>query len=144
MFYVVRVATKQEKIVTMMIEKRVIANKLPIYSVFFHEPVRGYVFIETDDENAAYEAISGIKHVKGMLQKPMQDEQVIAMFKIEEKPEQEIKIGDTVEIVSGPFKGEKARVISVDKAKDEYTVLPLEAVVSIPVRLKGKSIKIVK
>jgi transcriptional antiterminator NusG len=144
MFFVVRVATKQEKVVALMIEKKIKADNLPVYSVFFHEPVKGYVFIETDDENAAYQAISGIKHVKGILEKPMKDEEILSMFKVESKKEEEIKVGDIIEISAGPFKGERAKVLAIDRAKDEYTVEPLEAIVSIPVRLKGKNIKVIK
>ena len=141
-FYAARVATKQEKIVAMMFEQKVKANGLPIYSILFNENVKGYLFIETDDENAAYSLVSGVKHVKGLLPRPLNAEEIAGMLKFEKPKKAEINVGDIVEIVSGPFKGENARVVSVDKNKDEYTILPLEAVISIPVKLKGKNLRL--
>jgi transcriptional antiterminator NusG len=52
--------------------------------------------------------------------------------------------GDIVEIVSGPFKGEKAKVRSKDEAKEEITVELLEAMVAIPVTIRGDSVRVLK
>lgn len=144
MFYAIRVATRQEKIVALMIKEKAKKNMLPIYSVVFNDVIKGYIFVESEDDKAVLEVIKGIKHVKGIVQKPLQDEEVLRMLKVEEKVEEEIKIGDIIEIISGPFKGEKAKVIGIDKSKNEYTVLPLEALVQIPLRIKGKSLKLSK
>src|SRR5438034_733792 len=43
--------------------------------------------------------------------------------------------GDIVELVAGPFKGEKARVMKIDETKEEITVELFEAMVRIPVTL---------
>jgi transcriptional antiterminator NusG len=51
--------------------------------------------------------------------------------------------GDLVELVNGPFKGEKARVQKIDEAKEEITVELIEAMVPIPVTVKGESIKVI-
>ena len=144
MFYAIRVATKQEKIVSLIIEEKAKKEMLPIYSIIFSENVKGYIFIEAEDDIAVLEAIRGVKHVKGLLQKPLEDEEVLKMLKVEEKVEEEMKVGDIVEIISGPFKGEKAKVTDIDKSKNEYTVIPLEALVQIPLRIKGKNLKVVK
>ena len=141
-FYAARVATKQEKIVALMLEQKAKTNGIAVYSILFNENVKGYIFVETEDENAAYTLLSGVKHVKGMLPKELSFEDVKGMLKFEKPKEAEIGVGDIVEIVSGPFKGEEARVVSLDKNKDEYTILPLEAVISIPVKLKGKNLRL--
>ncbi|RME17933.1 MAG: transcription elongation factor Spt5 [Bdellovibrio sp.] len=143
-FYTARVATKQEKIVAMMLEQKAKVNDIPVFAILYNENVKGYIFIETDNENAAYSLVNGVKHVKGLLPKPLSFEDIAGMVKFEKPKKAEINIGDIVEIVSGPFKGETAKVVSLDKNKDEYTILPLEAVIAIPVRLKGKNLKLSK
>jgi transcriptional antiterminator NusG len=52
--------------------------------------------------------------------------------------------GDLVELVNGPFKGERARVQHIDGNKEEITVELIEAMVPIPVTVKGDSVRIIE
>jgi transcriptional antiterminator NusG len=54
---------------------------------------------------------------------------------------EEINVGDVVEIVRGPFRGMKARVVSIDKSKNTLTVNLLEATFSIPVTIPISYVK---
>jgi transcriptional antiterminator NusG len=49
--------------------------------------------------------------------------------------------GDLIELISGPFKGERARVAKVDESKNQITVELIEAAVPIPVIVGGDDIK---
>ena len=62
---------------------------------------------------------------------------------LESKP-QEVLLnrGDMVEITSGPFKGEKAKVVRIDNDKEELTVELVEVAVPIPVTLKLNTVKV--
>ena len=55
-----------------------------------------------------------------------------------------VNIQDIVELISGPFKGEKARVVRVDLKKEELTIELFEATVPIPVTIRGDSIKVIR
>jgi transcriptional antiterminator NusG len=55
-----------------------------------------------------------------------------------------MEVGDLVEISSGPFKGERARIVQVDKEKEEVTVEFFEATVPIPVTVKSESVKVIQ
>jgi len=55
-----------------------------------------------------------------------------------------IEVGDIIEIINGPFKGEKARVSKKDEGKEEITVELFEAMVSIPVTIKGESVRVIE
>ena len=66
------------------------------------------------------------------------------MLKIEKEQKEEINVGDIVEIISGPFKGEKAKVTAVNHEKGVYTVLPIEVAIAIPVNLQGRMLRLVK
>jgi len=53
-------------------------------------------------------------------------------------------MGDIVELVAGPFKGEKARVMKIDETKEEITVELFEAMVRIPVTVRGDSVRVLQ
>ena len=54
-----------------------------------------------------------------------------------------IKEGMKVEVIAGPFKGEKAKVLRVNDTKEEVTVELLEATVKIPLTLNAEHIRII-
>jgi len=51
---------------------------------------------------------------------------------------------DVVEIISGPFKREQAKVTRIDKTKEEVVVELLEAAVPIPITVKMDSVKVIR
>jgi transcriptional antiterminator NusG len=53
-----------------------------------------------------------------------------------------INEGAIVELISGPFKGEKARVKRVDVTKEEITVELFEAMVPIPITVRGDHVRV--
>jgi transcriptional antiterminator NusG len=55
-----------------------------------------------------------------------------------------IEKGDIVEIIAEPFKKEKAKVIRVDKGKEEAVVELLGAAVPIPITVKIDNIKVIR
>jgi transcriptional antiterminator NusG len=55
-----------------------------------------------------------------------------------------IQKNDIVEIISGPFKREKAKVTRIDQAKEEVIVELLEAAVPIPITVKLDAVKVIR
>ena len=55
-----------------------------------------------------------------------------------------ISIEDVVEIISGPFKGERAKVARVDGAKEELILELLDSPHTIPIRVHADFAKIVE
>ena len=53
-----------------------------------------------------------------------------------------VQKGDVVELISGPFKGERAKVMRIDENKDELTVELTEVAVPIPVTIKASTIRL--
>ena len=108
MIATIRTTTGRENVVIDSIVSRVNTRKIPIKSVFHPEELRGYVFIE-GESNDIEASIKGIPHVRGLINKevPLSD---LERFLIPEKREIKVEAGDIVEIIGGPFKGEKAKV----------------------------------
>jgi Transcription antiterminator len=81
------------------------------------------------------------RNVKGYIPKPLSDEEIDRILK-EKIKKIEIEKDDIVELISGPFKGYKGRVIRVDKEKDEITVELMEIAVPIPVNAPLESVRL--
>ena len=55
-----------------------------------------------------------------------------------------VKDGDIVEMIGQTFKGEKAKVLRIDKQKEEIVVSLLGAAVQFPVTVKLDNIKVIR
>ncbi len=144
MIHTIRVTSGQEKIIAEILMKKAKAEKLDVYSITNVETVKGYLFVEVADENTLVNLIQKVKHVKGFLRDQIKMEELSKLISSENKPSIVIENGDIVEMSSGPFKGERAKVQKIDEAKDEITVELIEVAVPIPVTVKAKMVKLFK
>jgi len=142
MIYVYRVTAGQEKVVLDMLSKKVKKENLEIYSIAYFEDLKGYLIVEGKDEVSVRQAGLRIPHIKGVLERPMELKDIEGMIEAAKPAVLSINKGDVVELISGPFKGEKARVIKIDTNKDEVTVELTEVAVPIPVTIKANTIKV--
>jgi len=53
-------------------------------------------------------------------------------------------VDDQVEVVSGPFKGMKAKITRVDKTKEEVTLELLEATFTLPITVHADYVRLVE
>lgn len=143
MIFVLKVTTNKEDQVVDMIAERVHKHRLNIFSIARPHGLRGYILIEAAVREDAEAAAYNLPYVKGLISKTVSYadiknllEPVIAAVKIEK--------GDFVEIIAEPFKKEKAKVIRVDKAKEEVVVELLEAAVPIPITVKIDNIRVIR
>jgi transcriptional antiterminator NusG len=54
----------------------------------------------------------------------------------------ELDVGDVVEVIGGPFKGEKGKITRYDKTKRECTIELLEVSTPIPITVSVEFVKI--
>jgi len=52
-----------------------------------------------------------------------------------------IREGDIVEIIAGPFRGMRAKVISVNRSKNEITVNVMESEFPLPIVIPAEFVK---
>jgi len=142
MIYTIRVTSGQEKILAEILMKKSRAEKLEVYSIIHVENVKGYLFVEAADENILVKLIQKVKHVKGFLKSAITTAEIEKLILTPHPIALTMEQGDTVEMVSGPFKGERAKVIKIDEAKDEVTVELVEVAVPIPVTVKTKMLRL--
>lgn len=139
MLYAYRVTAGQEAIVSDLLYKKIEKTKVPIKAIIVSPRLRGYVLVEAPDDITAKSVITNVPHIKGALHKSIQVSEITEL--LESKP-QEIVLnkGDLVEIISGPFKGEKAKVVRIDNS--DVTVELVEVAVPIPVTIKINTLKV--
>jgi transcriptional antiterminator NusG len=143
MIFIVKVTTNKEERVIDMISDRAQKKNINIYSVFRPHGLRGYIFLESENRESAEEAAFDLPYVKGIIGKTIEYSEIKNM--IEPSVENiSIKEGDIVEMTGSTLKGEKAKVIRIDKQKEEVVVSLLGAVVPLPVTVKLDNVKVVR
>ncbi len=145
MIYTVRTTVGQESMVVDILAAKSKREGLEIYSMAVMPGLKGYILIEADNENTVQRGIAGVNLVKsrGVVAGVVKIEELSTI--LSSKPLMEaIKPDQKVELIAGPFKGEKARVIRVNETKEEVTVELLEATVKIPVTIKAEQIRVIK
>ena len=143
MIYIVKVTTNKEDKTIEMIKEKVENKALPVWSIAKPKGLRGYILIESGERDVAEEAVFNLPYVKGILAKTVSYEEIKNM--VEPKvAEIHIEKNDIVEIVSEPFKKEKAKVTRVDKQKGEAVVTLLQAAIPIPVTVKIENLRILR
>ena len=145
MIFPVRTTVGQESLVVDIITNKIRKDELSIYSVAVIPGLKGYILIEAADELTVRHGITNTPHIKGqgIVKGAVKINELDSL--LEAKPlMKSIEEGAKVELISGPFKGEKARVLRVNATKEEVTVELLEAAVKIPVTIKAENIRIIK
>jgi len=143
LIFIVKVTTNKEDKALEMISDKVKKKKIDIYAIARPHGLRGYIFLESPDHKHAEDAVFNLPYVKGIIGETVTYDKIKQML---EPVAADIKIekGDIVEIISEPFKNEKAKVIRVDKAKGECVVSLLSAAVPIPVTVKLDNIRVIR
>lgn len=139
--FTIRTTVGRENSVMEALGNKVKNMAVGVQAMLHPDELKGYIFIE--GEIAEIEKVTaGIPHIRGLIRKEVRLDEV---KKFLEAKRVEIKInrGDTIEIMGGPFKGEKGKVTRVDEAKSEVTIELLEAAIPIPITVSTDSVKII-
>jgi transcriptional antiterminator NusG len=114
-----------------------------VFSLLVPSSLRGYVFAEGMSFEGVREMLKGIRKARGLVEGETTLKEVEPLLVPKITVEGFVE-GAIVELISGPFKGEKARVKKIDQAKEEITVELIEAVVPIPVTVRGDHVRMLE
>lgn len=143
MIFIIKVTTNKEERAVDMIAEKAKKKELNVYSVSRPHGLRGYVLLEAEDRDSAEEAVFNLPYIKGIIGKTINYEEVKGMIEPSISTVS-IQEGDIVEIIGATLKGEKAKVIRIDKQKEEVVVSLLGAVVPLPVTVKIDNVKVIR
>ena len=145
--FAVRTTIGREKAVQELIFNRLrTINPVPdLKAILISENYRGYVFIEAIHQRDVLHICNGVPHVKGKIVGSIPFDSIMGVI----KPEKNIFImeeGDIVEVTSGLFQNNKARIIKMPKdkegAKEEVTVRLLDSDSPITVKIHADYLKL--
>ena len=141
--YALRTTANREDQVMDFVVSNAKKKKLKVYSVIRAHGMRGYIFLEAGNRQDAEQAAFNVPYARGILPKEIDYKEIEHMLE-QVKVERDIRKNDIVEIISGPFKRENAKVIRIDKTKEDVVVELLEAAVPIPITVKMDAVKVIR
>lgn len=141
--YALRTTANREDQVMDFLGSNIKKKKLPVFAVIRPHGMRGYIFLEAADRQSAEQAAFNVPYARGILPNEIEYHEIEHMLE-QVKREVDIRKNDIVEIISGPFKREQAKITRIDKAKEEVVVELLEAAVPIPISLRMDAVKVIR
>jgi len=141
--YALRTTANREDQVMDFVVSNAQRKGLEVFSVIRPHGMRGYIFLEAGSRSDAEQAAFNVPYARGILPNEIDYTEIEHMIE-QVKREVNIKKNDIAEIISGPFKREKAKITRIDKGKEEVVVELLEAAVPIPITVKMDSVKVIR
>ncbi len=141
--FALRTTANREDQVMDFVTSNATRKKLEVYSVIRPHGMRGYIFVEAATKTDAEQAAFNVPYARGILSKPVEYREIEHMLE-QVKVDVNIQKNDIVEIISGPFKREQAKVTRIDKTKEEVVVELLEAAVPIPITVRLDAVKVIR
>ena len=142
MIYPVKTVVGRESIVADSMASKANSEKLNIYSIVRPEEIRGYIFVEGDVRDIE-RSLQMVPHIRGIIKKPVDIEQ-IRRFLQPRKVEIDLNVKDVIEVIGGPFKGERGKVTRYDKTKREITIELLDVAIPIPITVSVEFVKLLE
>ena len=141
--FAVKTTTGQEKNVARLVAAKVEMNGIPIKAILVPETLKGYIFIEAEGPHLVEEAITGIRHVRSRIPGIVSFSE-IERYVVRKPVIEELNENDIVEVTGGPFKGMRAKITRIDKAKGEVILELLEATFTLPITVNSDYVKLVE
>lgn len=142
--FVLRTTANREDQVMDFVTSNAKKKGMNIYSIIRPHGMRGYIFIEAENRAEAEQAAFNVPYARGILPKKVDYKDIEHMLEESKKVEMNIMKNDIVEIISGPFKRENAKVTRIDRTKEDVVVELLEAAVPIPITVKMDTVKVIR
>ncbi|HOD89805.1 MAG TPA: transcription elongation factor Spt5 [archaeon] len=144
MIFTLRTTIGQEKVIIDLLLNKIKDESLEVYSLIEMADLKGYILVEADSPKTVELLIHNVPHIKGkkIVEGNIDINEIAGV--LESRPlMSSIKPGQTVEIILGPFKGSRAKVIRVNVAKEEVVIELFDASVKIPITIKAENIKVI-
>ncbi len=141
--YVVKTTANQERSVANLIAMMAKKENLEITAILAPDELKGYILVEAKSPDVVETAIQTLPHARSLIRGASTLKEV-EHFLTPKTAVVGITEGSIVELISGPFKGEKARVKRVDETHEEITVELFEAMVPIPITVRGDNVRVLK
>jgi transcriptional antiterminator NusG len=143
LIFTLKTQVGKEKNTADLINSRAQKSKIEIPAILVTPELRGYIFVEGFDEELLKNVIKTMSYARNLLDGDTPVDQ-IEHFLTPTSAVAKITEGDIVEMVAGPFRGEKAKITHIDYSKEEITVELLDSMVPIPITVRGEQVRVIK
>jgi len=141
--YAVKVTVGQERNVALMLADKAKVEGLPVAAILAPAELKGYIIVESPTPHVVEELIRGSRHTRERVQ-GLVDPSEVDHYLVTKPAIEELEVGVLVEVVAGPFKGMRAKVMRIDEAKEEVTIEMLEASFTLPITVHADYVREVK
>ncbi|MEM1539885.1 MAG: transcription elongation factor Spt5 [Candidatus Bathyarchaeia archaeon] len=141
--FAIRTTTGQERNVAKLVAARIEMNKIPVKAILVPDTLKGYIFMEAEGPHFIEQAITGIKHVRSRVPDFVSFSE-IEKYVVRKPIIEELNENDIVEVTDGPFKGMRAKITRIDRAKEEVTLELLEATFTLPITVHSDYVKLIE
>ena len=142
-FFAAKTTKGQELNVSLLIKNRAVSKNLPLYSIIIPSRPKGYIIFEVPKSSIIDLLIRDLRHVKGRVKGTISLQDVERMV----KPKATVELltpGCEVEVIAGPLRGSRGRVVQINKAKNEVVLQIYEATYPLRVTIPGEQIRPIK
>ncbi len=143
LIFTLKTQVGKEKNTADLINSRAQKSKIDVPAILVTPELRGYIFVEGFDEELLKNVIKTMSYARNLLDGDTPIDQ-IEHFLTPTSAVAKITEGDIVEMVAGPFRGEKAKITHIDYSKEEITVELLDSMVPIPITVRGEQVRVIK
>ena len=143
MIYALRTLVGQEKNVARLLARNIKNSDVEVTSILVPDTLKGYILVESSSKVDMQDPAFKVPNLRGSVEGEISFEE-IKTFLNPEPILASVKKGSIVELISGPFKSEKAKVIRIDESKEEVVLELIEAAIPIPVTVKGDQIRLIQ
>lgn len=143
--YALKTSAGQEKNVARLLARKSRLDGVGISAILAPESLKGYILVESSTKIDLRNPDFKVQHLRGVVEgKSNITFEEAKRFLKPEPIISSIKERSIVELISGPFKGERAKVARIDESREEVVLELIEAAVPIPVTVKADQIRIIQ
>ncbi|MEA2070289.1 MAG: transcription elongation factor Spt5 [Asgard group archaeon] len=141
--WTLRATIGQERAIAKHLYKKIEANDIDVWSLLIPQALRGYIFIEAGSIRYVEETVKGVRHVRSRIVGEVEIDE-LESFLVPKPTIEGLHINDIIEIISGPFKGSRAKINRIDVSREEVTVELLDSQIPIPIKLHSDFCKVIE
>ncbi|MGC9112481.1 transcription elongation factor Spt5 [Acidilobus sp.] len=133
-FYAIYVTGGYEERVVAVLGERARTLQLDVRSIVYSPDLKGVVFVEVGDAKDLYYLIRGVRNIKRRRPTMVSVDDILKLVKPPATAEPIAK-GDVIQVIGGPFKGMRGRIIEVRKGEVDVNLLEGDSkiIVTIPI-----------
>jgi transcriptional antiterminator NusG len=149
--YALKTSAGQERNVARMLAGKARDSGVDLTAIIVPESLKGYILVESSTKIDMKNPAMKVPHLRGIVESKgaVNQDNTISFEEVKKflNPEtiiSSIMKGSIVELISGPFKGERAKIMRIDESREKVVLELVEQPVAIPITVEADQIRIIQ